>query len=370
MFLPISSCLLVLASLFTSVASTDSVNPVPHIRSYFYVGATYVPEQGSNASIAHGQMYVEHLVPANVSQPLPLVLIHGKGMTGTNFLNTPDGRTGWADYFMSKGFELYIVDQPGRARSPWQQTVDGPVLTFDTNFFESYFTATEKFNLWPQASLHTQWPGNGTKGDQIFDNFYFSGVQSISSDIETSQLMLNAGPKLMDKIGPAIVMTHSQSGQLGWIIADARPKLVKAVIALEPSGPPFVNTLVGTGPGRPYGLTETPIAYSPPIANASELRPVNASQGFNFTCYKQAEPARKLANLAQVPVLMVTSEASFHAVYDNCTAAYMKQGGVDIEHINLPEVGIHGNGHMMFMEKNGLDIAENVIHKWLAAHFP
>lgn len=28
------------------------------------------------------------------------------GMTGTNFLNTPDGRLGWADYFLSKGYEV------------------------------------------------------------------------------------------------------------------------------------------------------------------------------------------------------------------------------------------------------------------------
>lgn len=48
-----------------------------HRRRYFYVGQTYVAQ--GNSSIADGQMYVEHLTPAKVSQPLPLVIIHGHG---------------------------------------------------------------------------------------------------------------------------------------------------------------------------------------------------------------------------------------------------------------------------------------------------
>jgi pimeloyl-ACP methyl ester carboxylesterase len=75
-----------------------------HRRQYFYVGGEYVP--GGTSQIAHGQMYVEHLVPSQVNQTVPLVFIHGLGMTGTNFLNTPDGRIGWADHFMGLGYEV------------------------------------------------------------------------------------------------------------------------------------------------------------------------------------------------------------------------------------------------------------------------
>lgn len=75
-----------------------------HRRTYFYVGETYTAQ--GNTSLAEGQMYVERLTPAVVTQPRPLLLIHGMGMTGTNFLNTPDGRLGWADYFLSKGYEV------------------------------------------------------------------------------------------------------------------------------------------------------------------------------------------------------------------------------------------------------------------------
>jgi hypothetical protein len=55
--------------------------------------------------------------------------------------------------------QLYIVDQPSRARSPWQPTVDGVLVATDTFTAELHFTAVERFKFWPQAVLHTQWPG-------------------------------------------------------------------------------------------------------------------------------------------------------------------------------------------------------------------
>ena len=75
-----------------------------HRRTYFYAGGSLAPLDSS--VFYHGQVYVEHLVPEQVTQPLPLLMVHGKGMTGTNFLNTPDGRIGWADHFMSQGWEV------------------------------------------------------------------------------------------------------------------------------------------------------------------------------------------------------------------------------------------------------------------------
>lgn len=75
-----------------------------HTRECFYVGGTYVPH-GSSA-IHHGQMYVEHLTPASVTRRIPVLFIHGNGMTGSNWLNTPDGRPGWSDYFLNEGYEV------------------------------------------------------------------------------------------------------------------------------------------------------------------------------------------------------------------------------------------------------------------------
>jgi hypothetical protein len=65
-------------------------------------------------------------------------------------------------------------------------------------------------------------------------------------------------------------------------------------------------------------------------------------------------------------MVIVTSESSYHTQYDACSVAFLKQAGVDVEHVRLAEDrGIRGNGHMMFMEMNGLEIAEKVVRRWI-----
>ncbi|TFK43331.1 Alpha/beta hydrolase family-domain-containing protein [Crucibulum laeve] len=348
-----------------AVAGPDAQQGTLHRRSYFYVGQTYFAQ--GNSSIAAKQLYVEHLSPAKTTKPYPLLFIHGNGMTGTNFLNTPDGRLGWADYFLSKGYEIYIVDQQSRGRSAWQKDVDGAQAVFDTNIIESRFTATKRYKIWPQADLHTQWPGNGSVGDPSFDLFYASIMPYLSSTVETSENIKLAGTQLLDIIGPVILLTHSQSGQFGWILGDSRPSLVKAIVAIEPIGPPFINAIFPPiTPARPYGLTEIPLSFAPPIGSANDLQPTAISTSPSFTCYRQTAPARQLVNLSRIPVLLVTSESGYHAIYDTCSTEFLQQAGVSVEHVNLADVGIRGNGHMMFMELNSLTIAEQVVDRWIS----
>ncbi|KAJ8523516.1 hypothetical protein ONZ45_g97 [Pleurotus djamor] len=334
-----------------------------HTRQYFYVEGASSPLQDGETET--GQLYVERLIPQRVTHQTPILFIHGRGMTGTNFLNTPDGRRGWADHFLSEGYEVFIVDQPSRGRSSWINHVDGIEDTPDTFLIQSRFTASERFNLWPQASLHTQWPGNGSMGDAVFETFFASIVPSLISEAESSEKMKQAGSKLLDKIGPVILLTHSQAGQYGWILGDARPSMVKAIVAIEPIGPPFQSAVFDTGPARPFGLTELPLHFQPPIQSADDLRKEDVSTSDGFTCFQQARPARRLSNLAKIPVLVVTSQSSYHAVYDACSVRFLQQAGVQVQHVRLEEVGIFGNGHMMFMEKNNLRIANEVVLKWL-----
>jgi methyl coenzyme M reductase subunit C-like uncharacterized protein (methanogenesis marker protein 7) len=78
-------------------------------------------------------------------------------------------------------------------------------------------------------------------------------------------------------------------------------------------------------------------------------------------CYAQAEPARQLPNLQKMPILVVTSEASYHAPYDHCTVNYLRQAGVKPSWIKLADRGIHGNSHVMMLEKNSKQIADVII---------
>ena len=178
-----------------------------------------------------------------------------------------------------------------------------------------------------------------------------------------------AGAALLDLIGPAVIITHSQGGPLGFLIADARPALVKALISLEPQGPPFEDRVIthSTTVTRPYGLTNIPITYNPPVANpATDLsRMTIPSAGHDLSeCVLQASPAKKLPNLARIPQMVVTSEASFHAAYDYCTVRYLQQAGVIVDFLDLPTFGIHGNAHFMFLEKNNIEIAA-AVEAWI-----
>src|SRR5476649_593561 len=143
-------------------------------QGYFFVGGRYVDTP--KGPLMERQMYVEYQFPARVTQLYPIVMIHGAAQTGTNFTGTPDGRKGWAQFFVERGYEVYIVDQPARGRSAYADAL-GANIRFSAAQLEQRFTSHEKHNLWPQAKLHTQWPGTGQRGDPVFDQFYASQVQ-------------------------------------------------------------------------------------------------------------------------------------------------------------------------------------------------
>lgn len=120
---------------------------------------------------------------------------------------------------------------------------------------------------------------------------------------------------------------------------------------------------------RPYGITIAPITYDPGINDANELQTQTIHSGDPLKCdmIVQAEPPRKLAHLSAIPVLVVTSEAGYHSYYDHATVAYLKQAGVKVDHLDLPQAGVRGNGHFMFLEKNSAEIVDFVL-KWVGKH--
>src|SRR5262249_9669972 len=152
-------------------------------------------------------------------------------------------------------------------RSGYVAEAYGPPRLADGESGQRRYLQQEKAKLWPQAHLHTQWPGNGEPDDAVTLQMVGSYVPEIESFAKQQVLNRDALIAVFDKIGPAILLAHSQGVAFLWPVADARPNLVKAIIGIEPNGPPVHGVdFVGApewfkegGVALPFGITGVPI---------------------------------------------------------------------------------------------------------------
>src|SRR3984893_1462589 len=252
-------------------------------QGHFYVGGKWVGEPGKE--YMRGAMYVEVWVPRQIRYKYPIVFVQaGGGQTNVAMLQTPDGRPGWAYDFVNRGYTVYMLDLPARVRSAYVPGFGGDMTPPRTgSLMEEVWSSGRPpqtpQSTWPQYTKHTQWPGDGPNkgkmGDPIFDYFAKTDSQSpTGKDME--ELSAKDIVELVDLIHePVILVLHSGVSPAGWLVADARPKLIKGIIAAEPVAPPIENAERGaTGPGRLWGLTNMPMTSDPPVKDAAELHPV------------------------------------------------------------------------------------------------
>lgn len=377
----LTSILSVAATMFATIAAVGAARAEPltlERNGSFYVGGKITEIDGRAAMVGH--MYVEYMIPARKTHPYPIIFVHGGLRTGTNFTSTLDGKEGWAQYFVRQGYAVYIVDQVGRGRSPIIEKAYGPARMGDVRGVQKRYAQQEKYKLWPQAHLHAPWPGGGEMDDPWVVQLSASQAVEIENFHTQQELNRDALVALVDKIGPSIILGHSQAGAFLWPVADARPTMIKAILGIEPNGPP-VRAVDFTGApdwfkygevALAYGVSDVPLTYSPPVKDAAELKFVQQEKpdadGL-VRCFEQVEPARQLTNLRDIPVLVLTSEASYHAPYDHCTVKYLQRAGVKPTFIKLADLGIKGDSHVLMLEKNSEAIA-GVIAKWLSTALP
>ena len=332
-------------------------------------GNFFVSGEYNSRNQVIGQMYVEYQIPQKLKYRYPIILVHGGGQIGAGWNETPDGREGWTQFFLRRGFAVYVVDQPARGRSAYNSDF-GPLSdAFDAVAAQQLWAAPERFMLWPAASLHTQWVGPAVPGDPTFDQFMKAQSDSLPLfplDLQ-ERLTANGIVALLDRIGPAILIPHSQPGWPSWVAADRRPELVKALVQIEPGGPPVFALAPLFPPVKiAWGITNTPITYSPAVTDPAQLsfvqRPIE--DRYVSSCWLQTEPARQLPNLQKVPILLFTSESGYNTLWDPCLHAYLNQAGVRHTWLRLPDLGIHGNGHFMFIERNS-DQTAGVVLSWI-----
>jgi hypothetical protein len=98
------------------------IGGVPKVTNYAVVPAANqaaVPNQ-----ITIGQMYVQFEIPLNKKRnAAPVVMVHGSSHTAACLESTPDGREGWYPYFVRHGISTFLVDQAGRGRSGFDESV-------------------------------------------------------------------------------------------------------------------------------------------------------------------------------------------------------------------------------------------------------
>ncbi len=317
--------------------------PARTIRcGYFWVTAERLPLGGG--TYQRGPMFVAWEAPEKVTQPYPVVLVHGGTSQGTEWADTPDSRPGWAQRFVEAGYAVLIVDRPAHGRSPYHSEVLGPMsppFSYD-RCRQLYF---------PEGGGETQWLFEPTD-DAAFDAF-LAPYGPIPADLALSQdLDADRLARLLDRIGPAIVVTRSASGPAGWLVADRRPGLVKAIVSIEPMGPAFSQT-PGIGALK-WGLTAAPVSYDPLRGEPEEAR--------------TADPATlRIPALAGLPIAIVTGETSGFVKAAPAVAGFLSTAGAAVERIHLPDYGIRGNGHGLIYEKNSDEALQPVL-KWLAAH--
>jgi hypothetical protein len=134
-------------------------------------------------------------------------------------------------------------------------------------------------------------------------------------------------------------MVHSAGGPFGWLVANERPKLVKAIVNVEGAGAnPFAQ-------GNVWGVTDVPLVYDPPVSDPKEIT-----------------PAHKLPRLQGIPIAYVVAERSGRN--GAAVTAFLKQAGCDAENFQLKDKGILGNGHFMMLETNRKQVFD-AIHGWI-----
>jgi pimeloyl-ACP methyl ester carboxylesterase len=299
-------------------------------QGHFFTGLrTRTGPAGTSVYGTHVQYQTPRSVHSN------LVLVHGGGGQALDMLATPDGRPGWATLFLRDGFAVYTVDRPGLGRSPYHPDIYGdygPPAAYES------FVATFAGPAPPGEPPHTQWPGSGGTDDPSLATF-LAWQEPLRPDIAAAhEDMLAGAVGLLERIGPSVLLTHSLGGGFGWLALSECPSLVKAVVAVEPAGPPF-GPLPGLG-SFAHGLTPLPLVFGPGPGDGK---------------------------IGRVPIAVVTAESSGHRAADHATAEYLRSCGAEVDELRLGDLGIHGNGHAMMLERNNAEIAA-LITDWIVKH--
>ena len=323
-------------------AANEETKPlVIQEQGSFAVGGTVLQNPGVYDPIKrtpagqtfHGDhAYVFYQVPLN-ARKLPQVFLHGAGQFSKTWETTPDGREGFQNIFLRRGFGVYLLDQPRRGDAG-RSTV--PVSITPTPD-EQFWFDTFRVGVWPEYFPGVQVPRDAASLDQ-----YFRQMTPNTGPFDAG-VISDAVVALFNKVGPGILVTHSQGGGPGWLTA-IKSENTRAVISYEP----------GSGFVFPSGEVPAPM---PSAAGTLEAVGIPLQDFMKLTkipiviYYGDYIPAQPSVNPGQDGWRVRLAMARLWA------DAVNRYGG-DVTVVHLPEMGIRGNTHFPFSDLNNVEIAD------------
>jgi hypothetical protein len=326
-------CLGLLGSLFTTVAMAEDAAKRPPLmiqeQGSFFVGGRNVksetlstlPAYASSGTITVEQMYVQYQIPVDARR-LPVTLIHGCCLTGKTWETTPDGRMGWSEYFVRKGFPTYVIDQVSRGRSAADPSLINSVRLGKTPADQAppVFSAGQEaawaiFRFGPEYPK--VYPGMQFPLDAQ-DELWKQMVADWLATMPTPNPTVRALSALAIKLDGTILISHSQSGIYPFQTAEIDTKGIAAIISIEPGACPAANSDLKPYLGMPIMVL---------FGDYVDLSPRWAPR--LKACREFVEAARS--------------------------------AGGKVELLLLPDIGIKGNSHMLMQDKNSLEIADLLI---------
>lgn len=324
----ILSTLYLFSAVSLLVITADSYSAEPGQSGIMYVGGQV--RNGTKLSQHTGQALVHYFLPKLSNQEtngVPVIMYPGLGLTSYIYISTPDNREGWAMDFVRQGHPVYVID---------------PVFTGPSGLAVE---STTQLTSWDIDFIWPRW-GFGEERDKPYDNvrfpidhidqFYASlavrpsppasrsgpppGLQGGSSPTPASEALTDLLLKIDE---PTVLLTHSAGYAATDIVTRLNPELVAATIVIETTGCPTAESL-GSYSGKPFLAL-----YGDYIDSRGQT-----------TRYNRCKSAVEMLN----------------------------SNNGDATFLDMPEIGIQGNTHILMQDNNSDSIAK-MLTDWLAEKF-
>lgn len=283
-----------------------------------------LPAYAQSGTITVDQMYVRYQIPLKEKKN-SIVLIHGCCLTGKTWESTPDGRIGWDEYFVKRGFPTYVIDQSGRGRSAVNATA--------MNAVKMAKESPEQLPVVFAASHESAWAifRFGGEYPKVYDGMKFpiaaqnglwqQMVPDWLNSMPTPNPTVPALSQLSKQLKKTILVSHSQSGIYPFQTAALSNEGISGMIAIEPAACPAADSDL------------TPFTKIPLMVL--------------FGDYVDLSPRWAPRLKACREFIQKTNQAGGRA-----------------ELLVLPDVGIKGNSHMLMQDSNSIEIAD-ILSSWI-----